>query len=243
MIDAIVGIFTPIFDFLRDIIVGLGMDPNSGITLILTVLLLTVIIKLLLLPLGIKSQKSTMGMQKIQPELTKLQAKYKNNPEKLNMEMMKLYKENNVSMTGGCLPLLIQMPILMALYWTFSRVTGVEGTSFLWIPDLSQPNIILAVLSGLTTYLSMNINAKIGQPKKEEEDKKKNGKNNKKKKPEPEQAPGMPNMSTMNIVMSIFMGFSAMYIPSLLVTYWIMSNVIGIAQTYLVKTIVNKSEQ
>lgn len=240
MLQPIIDIFSSFFNFLHGIVVGLGIEANSGLSFVLAVFLLTVIIKLILLPLGIKSQKSTIGMQKIQPEVAKIQAKYKNNPEKMNMEMMKLYKDNNVSMTGGCLPLLIQMPILMALYWAFNEISGIDGASFLWISDLNNPDVILAVVSGATTFLSMNITSKIGQPKKEEEQDKK-GKAKSKKKEEPA-APGMPNMKTMNIVMSVFMGFSATAIKSLLVIYWIMSNVLGIAQTYLVKSIVNKSE-
>lgn len=247
MLQPIIDIFSSFFNFLHGIVVSLGIDANSGLSFVLAVFLLTVIIKLILLPLGIKSQKSTIGMQKIQPEVAKIQAKYKNNPEKMNMEMMKLYKENNVSMTGGCLPLLIQMPILMALYWAFNQISGIDGASFLWIPDLNAPNFILAVISGVTTFLSMNITSKIGQPKKEEEEDKKaknskSSKNSKSKKKEEPATPGMPNMKTMNIFMSIFMGYSATLIKSLLVIYWIMSNVLGIAQTYLVKSIVNKSE-
>lgn len=241
MLQPIINVFSSIFNFLHGIVVSLGIDANSGLSFVLAVFLLTVIIKLVLLPLGIKAQKSTIGMQKIQPEVKKLQDKYKNNPEKMNIEVMKLYKENNVSMTGGCLPLLIQMPILMALYWTFNEISGIDGASFLWIPDLNAPNFILAVISGVTTFLSMNITSKIGQPKEEEDKKAKNSKGSKAKKKQ-EQPAGMPNMKTMNIVMSIFMGYSATLIKSLLVIYWIMSNVLGIAQTYLVKTIVNKSE-
>lgn len=82
----------------------------------LAIILFTVIVKLLLLPLNIHSQKSMMKQQRIQPFLAELQKKYANEPEKLQRETMKLYKDNNVSMMGGCLPTLIQMPILIALY-------------------------------------------------------------------------------------------------------------------------------
>lgn len=82
----------------------------------LAIIIFTVLIKLILLPLNIRSQKAMKKQQKIQPILQELQTKYANDQEKLQKEMMKLYKENNVSMTGGCLPMLIQLPILFGLY-------------------------------------------------------------------------------------------------------------------------------
>lgn len=82
----------------------------------LSIILFTILIKLLLLPLNIKSQKAMKKQQKLQPYLAELQKKYANDQQKLQTEMMKLYKENNVSMMGGCLPLLIQFPILISLY-------------------------------------------------------------------------------------------------------------------------------
>lgn len=96
----------------------------------LAIILFTVIIKLILLPLNIKSQKSMKKQQKIQPVLAELQQKYANDQEKLQKEMMKLYKENNVSMTGGCLPMLIQFPILIGLYRVIQRpITYLAGIS------------------------------------------------------------------------------------------------------------------
>jgi YidC/Oxa1 family membrane protein insertase len=75
-------------------------------------------------------------MQKLQPELKKLQDKYKDDKEKLGAETMKLYKENNVNPAGGCLPALLPLPILMALYWVFNGIQNIDGASFLWIKDL-----------------------------------------------------------------------------------------------------------
>lgn len=99
----------------------------------LAIIIFTVLIKLILLPLNIKSQKAMKKQQKIQPILQELQAKYANDQEKLQREMMKLYKENNVSMTGGCLPMLIQLPILIGLYRVIyaplKYLAGVDITS------------------------------------------------------------------------------------------------------------------
>ncbi|MDD6213709.1 MAG: YidC/Oxa1 family membrane protein insertase [Firmicutes bacterium] len=97
----------------------------------LAIILFTVVIKLILLPLQIKSQKAMKKQQKLQPVIAELQKKYANDQQKLQQEMMKLYKENNVSMTGGCLPLLIQMPILFALYRVIQRpLTYIKGIDF-----------------------------------------------------------------------------------------------------------------
>ncbi|MDD6485194.1 MAG: YidC/Oxa1 family membrane protein insertase [Clostridiales bacterium] len=87
----------------------------------LAIIIFTIIVKLILLPLNIKSQKAMRKQQKIQPIMQELQKKYANDQEKLQRETMKLYKENNISMTGGCLPMLIQMPILVGLYQVIQK--------------------------------------------------------------------------------------------------------------------------
>ncbi|MBE7015947.1 MAG: YidC/Oxa1 family membrane protein insertase [Ruminococcaceae bacterium] len=97
----------------------------------LAIILFTIIVKLILLPLQIKSQKAMKKQQKIQPIIAELQKKYANDQQRLQTEMMKVYKENNVSMTGGCLPLLIQMPILFGLYRVIqSPLTYIKGINF-----------------------------------------------------------------------------------------------------------------
>lgn len=87
----------------------------------LSIIIFTILIKLVLLPLNIHSQKAMKKQQKIQPYVAELQEKYKNDQEKLQREMMKLYKDNNISMMGGCLPMLIQMPILVGLYQVIQK--------------------------------------------------------------------------------------------------------------------------
>ncbi len=87
----------------------------------LSIIIFTILIKLVLLPLNIHSQKAMKKQQKIQPYLAELQEKYKNDQEKLQREMMKLYKDNNISMAGGCLPMFIQMPILVGLYQVIQK--------------------------------------------------------------------------------------------------------------------------
>ena len=102
MWDAIVNAMVKLFNGLHQFIVGLGVPAErEGLSYILAILIFTVIIRLLILPLNIKSTKSNARMQEIQPEMKKLQAKYKNDPQKLQLETSKLMKENNVSMFGG----------------------------------------------------------------------------------------------------------------------------------------------
>lgn len=104
---AICGIFGNLLNFLYEL-----FGQNYGLALIG----FTLIVNIVLLPLTLKQQRSTAMMQAIQPELVRLQNKYKNDKEKLNTEMMKLYQNNNVNPMGGCLPLLIQLPIIFLLY-------------------------------------------------------------------------------------------------------------------------------
>lgn len=97
----------------------------------LAIILFTIVIKLVLMPLQIKSQKAMKRQQKVQPIIMELQKKYANDQQRLQQEMMKVYKENNVSMTGGCLPLLIQFPILIGLYRVIQRpLTYIRGINF-----------------------------------------------------------------------------------------------------------------
>lgn len=114
------NIFEPVLRFLGQIFYFLYTTVgfhNFGVTIIF----FTLIIKLALLPLTLKSQKSTQEMNALQPEVKRIQEKYKNDKEKQNVEIQKLYKENNVSCMGGCLPMLLQFPILIALYSVLRR--------------------------------------------------------------------------------------------------------------------------
>lgn len=223
MFQAIVDFMRNIFDSLHNVIVNMGVS-DTGLSYVLAIFLFTLIIRVLILPFNIKAAKSTRGMQKIQPELKKIQAKYKNEPEKLNAEVMKLYKDNNVSVTGGCLPSLLPLPILMALYWVFMGIHGVDGASFLWINDLFSPDpyYILAILAALSTYVPAYLMTKAT----------------------PNQPGGM-NMGTMNLAMAGMMGFMSLRFSAILVLYWIIGNIIQTIQTYFLnyKPAINEREE
>lgn len=220
----ITDFFTIVFDKLHELIISVGVtDP--GWAYVLAVIVLTVIIKTAVLPFSIKSIKSTRKMQEFQPVIKKIQEKYKNDPQKANMEMMKIYKENNISMTGGCLPMLIPLPILMALYYTFMQISGIQGVSFLWLPNLAgkDPYYILPILAALSTFIPSYLMTKANPAT---------------------ESSGM-NMMPMNIGMALMMGFMSLNFPSLLVIYWIVGGVYQLVQTYFlnVKPVMAKKKE
>ena len=217
MFKPITDFFTTIFNMFHSLILNMGIE-ESGLSYVLAIILLTVLIRACLLPFNIKSAHSNRRMQEIQPEVKKLQAKYKNDPQKMNTEVMSLYKEKNVSMMGGCLPSLLPMPILIALYYVFYNMPQIDGQSFLWITNLGAPDpyYILPVLSAIMTYIPSALMTKAT--------------------PTPSTQEGTPtmNMAGMNIGMSLMMGFFALKFKSILVIYWIVGGVIQLATTYFI---------
>lgn len=210
MFQSIVDFMGSIFEYIHKFILNMGVS-DVGLAYVLAIFTFTVIIRVLILPFNIKAAKSTQGMQKIQPEVKKLQEKYKDDKEKLSSETMKLYKEHNVSMTGGCLPSLLPLPILMALYYVFMGIQDINGASFLWIKDLFAPDsmYILPILAALSTYLPSYLMTKATPVQ-----------------------PGGMNMGTMNLTMAGMMGFMSLNFKSILVLYWIIGNLIQTIQTY-----------
>jgi len=117
-----------------------------------------VAVRLLLWPLNQKAMRTSMKMQRIQPELTALQTRYKGDPPKLQSEMMRVYKEHGMSpfsMFSGCLPLLLPMPILFALFFVFQSTIEFRGVSFMWLADISQkdPYYILPLVMGVSMFV------------------------------------------------------------------------------------------
>ena len=109
--------------------------PNWGVSIIL----MTILLRLVLFPLTKKSTLASLKMQEVQPRMTEIQTKYKNNPEKMNQEMAKLYQETGYNPVSGCLPMLIQLPLLIAMFHLFNNYFEFRGAMFIpgWIPDLS----------------------------------------------------------------------------------------------------------
>ena len=117
------------------------------------IVLLTILIKMLLYPLTVKQVKSMKAMQELSPKMKKIQEKYKDNPQVMQQKVGALYKEAGVNPLAGCLPLLIQMPILMGMYYALYNFTypTPESAAFLWLPNMSDPDpyYILPVLSAI----------------------------------------------------------------------------------------------
>jgi YidC/Oxa1 family membrane protein insertase len=128
------------------------LHDRLGVAYGLGLILFGIAIRIILWPLNQKAMRSTMAMQAVQPLIKELQEKYKNDPQKLQQEMFKLYKEHNVNPLGGCWPMLLPIPILFAFFFVFQNTIELRGASFLWLPDLSRPDPTFAIpiLMGLS---------------------------------------------------------------------------------------------
>jgi YidC/Oxa1 family membrane protein insertase len=125
------------------------LNLNYGLVL----LLFAVLVRLITGPLTKKSYESSQNMQKIQPKIKKIQAKYKGDPQRLNKETMALYKIHKVNPLGGCLPIMLQMPLLWALFMVFRTTIEFRGAPFmLWISDLSKPDVVLTLPFSIPIY-------------------------------------------------------------------------------------------
>jgi len=137
------------------------MHDRLGLAYGVGLILFGILIRILLWPLNQKAMRSTMAMQAVQPLIKELQDKYKSDPQRLQQEMFKLYKEHNVNPFGGCWPMLLPWPILLAFFFVFQNTIELRGASFLWLPDLSRPDplYIIPVVMGLSMFAL----SKIGQ--------------------------------------------------------------------------------
>lgn len=198
--------------------------PNYGVSIII----LTIIVKLLLWPLTRKSYQSNARMQAVQPKVQELRERYKDNQQKMNQEMAALYKKEGVSPLGGCLPMLAQFPFFLAMYGLFNNHFDLRGAVFIpgWISDLSAPDVILGfgdftvpligwtALRGLPIIFvaTQLISTKLTQT--------------------PQANQSNMQMKLMQIGMPVLFFFILYNVPSGLLVYWIFSNVITSAQQY-----------
>ncbi|MBI2608544.1 MAG: membrane protein insertase YidC [Deltaproteobacteria bacterium] len=133
----------------------------------LAIILLTILVKLVLYPLTHTSFKSMREMQRIQPQMKKIREKYKDDKERLNKEIMQLMKSNKVNPMGGCLPMLLQMPVFIALYRVFGSSIELRGAPFIfWIQDLSMkdPYFITPILTGIVMFIQQKSTPTMGDP-------------------------------------------------------------------------------
>jgi YidC/Oxa1 family membrane protein insertase len=212
--------------FLRLLKLFYRVFPNYGIAIIL----LTIVVRVATLPIAVRGQRSMMKMQRLQPQVTKIREKYKDDSERLNREMVELYKRNHVNPLGGCLPMLIQFPVMIALYQTLLNAVDLRHAAFIgWIRDLSAPDCLhiswipeipfiachgipaLVVLMTISTFLQQWLM--------------------------PRQAD--PSQQKMMMIMPLAFSFIFLQFPSGLTLYYFVSNLLGIVQ----QIILNKEFQ
>ena len=187
------------------------MSGNYG----LAIILLTIAINFALYPLTLSSIVQMSAMQRIQPKIAELQKKYKNEPDKMQKETMDLYKKEKINPFGGCLPMLLKIPFFIALFLALQSKNFVAlisnpnvNASFLWIHNLAKPDptYILIILIALTTYLSQKT-----MP-----------------------ASSNQQMAGMNYIMPIFFAFISVTFPSGVQIYWVISNLVAVAQQWYI---------
>ena len=203
-----------------------GMVNNYG----LSIIILTLLVRLLILPLYAKQIKYQSKMTDLQPKLKEIQERYANDRETLGQKTMELYRQEGVSPSSGCLPLLIQMPIIMGLfalprspltYMTAPQMIAAVHESFLWVKDLCQPDSwILPLIAGLSTYFTYTVGA-MGQG-----------------------ASGGDPTGAMNKMMQyffpIFIFLMGRSFPAGLALYWAIGNAFMIFQSFYMKKVREK---
>ncbi len=185
--------------------------PNWGWSIII----LTLIINIILLPLRLYQMKSALEMQRIQPQIQAIQAKYKKYPmrdprrSEMNQEISGLYKEHKVNPASGCLPLLVQMPFLWAFYQMLSQANELRHARFYWLHDLSAPDhlLVLPIVIVLTTLLMQKLTPQAGVSKEQQR--------------------------MMNLMMPLMLGFFSYSVASGLGIYWAVGTIVGIVQQWV----------
>jgi len=191
--------------------------PNYGIAIII----MSIMIKVIFYPLTHKGMRSTHKMQEIQPLIKEVQSKYKNNPQKAQKEVMAIYKEHGVSPLGGCLPLLLQMPVFFALYPVLQSTIALRHANFIfWIKDLSVPDpyYILPIIMGISMFLQQKLMSPKPAPNMDEK-----------------QIAQMKTQKMMMYGMPIFLVFIFKSLPAGLVLYWFSYNLLSIGEQLLIK--------
>ena len=176
----------------------------------ISIILLTVVVRIVILPLTIYQMKSMKRMQEVQPRMKALQEKHKENPQKLNEEMMALYKSEGVNPFAGCLPLLVQMPFLYAIFAVLNSGAGItEGVvpTFLWIQTAEgllapDPFYILPILTVISMFVQSYLSGQGNDP----------------------------NQKMMMYMLPLVFGFMTFKMPSGVVLYWVVSTIFGLVQ-------------
>jgi YidC/Oxa1 family membrane protein insertase len=182
---------------------------NWGVSIIL----LTILIKLVFYPLSAAGYKSMAKMRKLAPRLQNLKERYGDDRQKLHEGMMKIYQEEKINPMGGCLPILVQIPVFIALYWVLMGAVELRQAPFaLWIQDLSKPDpyYVLPVIMAITSFIQVKL------------------------------SPASPDPVQQKVMMAMPVIFSVMFLffPAGLVLYWLVNNVLSILQQWRINTII-----
>ncbi|KAB7665303.1 YidC family membrane integrase SpoIIIJ [Bacillus sp. B1-b2] len=180
----------------------------------ISIIIVTILVRLVILPLMIKQTKNAKAMQAIQPKMKELQQKYSSKDQKtqqkLQEETMKLFQENKVNPLAGCFPLIVQMPILIGFYHAISRTREIASHDFLWFSlGEADPYYLLPIIAGITTFIQTKMTMA--------------------------GTPANPQMQMMVWIMPIMILVFAINFPAALSLYWVVGNIFTIIQTYFIK--------
>ena len=181
-----------------------------------TIILLTLLIKLVFYKLSEASYKSMANMRKVQPRLAAMKERFGGDRQKMNQAMMKMYKEEKINPLGGCLPILVQIPVFISLYWVLLESVELRQADWMfWFTDLSakDPYFVLPLLMGITMFIQQKLN------------------------PPPMDPMQAKIMQALPIVFTIFFAF----FPAGLVLYWVVNNTLSIAQQWYITKVVIKA--
>jgi YidC/Oxa1 family membrane protein insertase len=200
-------IIHPVSIFVVNIL--LWMHTRLGLAYGWVLVIFGVMVRVLLWPLNQKAMESSLRMQAVAPMMKDVQERYKGDPERLQREMMKLYKEHHVNPFGGCLPMLLPLPVLFALFFVFQNTIEFRGVPFMWLPDLARhdPLFIIPVVMGLSMFAV----SKIGQMG----------------------MPPTPQTKMMLYFLPALMTFLFLRFASGLNLYYSVQNIVSIPQQYL----------
>ncbi|MDW5375932.1 membrane protein insertase YidC [Halomonas sp. HP20-15] len=174
-----------------------------------SIVMLTVIVKIVLFPLSATAYKSMAKMRKLGPEMQRIKEQYGSDRQKMSQEMMKFYQKEKINPLGGCLPIIIQMPVFIALYWMLMESVELRHAPFmLWIDDLSvkDPLFVLPIIMGLTMFVQQQLNP----------------------------SPPDPTQAKIMKMLPIVFTFFFLWFPAGLVIYWIVNNSISILQQWII---------
>jgi len=210
--DAVVFLLEKIADTVGQF----GIPGKFGIAIII----ITILMRIVVFPLTLKQEKSMKKMRELQPEMDKIKEKYKDNPQEYQKKILEFQKENDINPLGGCWPILIQLPVFVALYYAFSGKTIPNDATFLWF-NLKQPDKLfmmgnfafnlLPILNTGVTYLQQKIMS--GATKGQE---------------------GNNQLQSMMYTMPLMMLFLFYRMPSGVTLYYLVSGVLSLAQQYII---------